>query len=553
MKSKVWYPKVLMLGLAILLVMLLGGSVLAQSTISEARESVVRVAVFEAGADPYEDDELINIGTGFIIGEEAPFEYVATNLHLMEPWRFVPVLEDWGFAEELLERFEVDVYVYRSRDDLIPAEIHISLPKVDMALLEVDPDHLLYDYEPLELAHSGMVEIGDDVRAIGFPYAAGLEFPMPLGRVGLDDFPAAYPEDASISDGIISKELTIEGVGYYQTTASFNPGNSGGPLVNEDFQVIGVSTLTTGAEGIHAAFKIDYLREALQYRGIPFSTTDDEVVLPPVALSFTGIPSTAEVGEELNLMANLANQGEDAQDFHVSFYVDGDQVAMETVSELAPGESTEVSAPWTFGEAGEYSLEVSAAGETEEMAITAEATGVPLTYLLIGIGAAVLLIIVLLIVLLSRRRRPAAAMAQPFPSPAGQATAATGPSTRSRPEGPAPAATQARRQQTRPVVKGVSGHFAGQTLELSNNQLVIGRDPRLAQLVYPQDREEISRKHLTIRFDEQTQKFNLIDSSSNGTYLSSKQKLEPGQAYYLNSGERFYLADPKEVFEVNVE
>jgi pSer/pThr/pTyr-binding forkhead associated (FHA) protein len=74
----------------------------------------------------------------------------------------------------------------------------------------------------------------------------------------------------------------------------------------------------------------------------------------------------------------------------------------------------------------------------------------------------------------------------------------------------------------------------------------------MAQLVYPPSKEEISRKHLSIRFDEKTNKFILEDSSSNGTFLSSNQKLESGKPYYLNAGDRFYVADPKEVFELKM-
>ncbi|WP_430383875.1 FHA domain-containing protein [Anoxynatronum buryatiense] len=103
-----------------------------------------------------------------------------------------------------------------------------------------------------------------------------------------------------------------------------------------------------------------------------------------------------------------------------------------------------------------------------------------------------------------------------------------------------------------PGIKGISGHFAGQSVEFVNGQLTIGRDPRMAHLVYPQSFEEISRKHVTIRFDDKTRQFVLEDSSSNGTFLSSSEQLDSGKPYYLKPGDRFYLADPKEVFELTV-
>lgn len=469
MKSKKLLFQVTVIILSMVFILSFCGMALAQTSIPDTRNSVVRVVVFRTDTDPH---QAIGMGTGFVVGDEEPFEYVATNLHVANPWLF---FDDRGEVPK-------EVYVYRSRDDLVPATIHVELPRVDMALLRIDPDHLLYGYEPMELGRRDMVTVGDTVIAVGFPAAAGTEFPLPWGSIGMSDFPAAYPEDSTVTRGVLSKMLTHEGVGYYQMDASVNPGNSGGPLVNEHGQVIGMVTLSMYAEGIHGAFQIDYLTDILRSRGI-----DHKVAV--------------EVGEP---------------------------------AEQPEGVSAEPE------------------GETAIPAVVDE--GSDQNMLIIGLGAAALLIVVLAVILFTRSRKPAVATpSQPFPpSPAHQATAASGPVTRTRPER-APAVTQAKRNEPRPVIKAIAGHFSGQTLELVENQLIIGRDPRLSQLVYPQQREEISRKHLIIRFDERTQKFRLVDSSSNGTYLSSNQKLEPGETYYLNPGERFYLADPNEVFEVKVE
>ena len=106
---------------------------------------------------------------------------------------------------------------------------------------------------------------------------------------------------------------------------------------------------------------------------------------------------------------------------------------------------------------------------------------------------------------------------------------------------------------TQAVLIGVSGYFAGNKLELGQGRMSIGRDPRLSQLVYPQDNEEISRKHCTIFYEDKIGQFGLEDSSSNGTFLSSNERLETGKTYYLKPGDRFFITDPKETFEVKVE
>ncbi|HSW36194.1 MAG TPA: FHA domain-containing protein, partial [Candidatus Limnocylindrales bacterium] len=174
-------------------------------------------------------------------------------------------------------------------------------------------------------------------------------------------------------------------------------------------------------------------------------------------------------------------------------------------------------------------------------------------FLYIGLGAVALMLIVLAVVITGRGKKPvvvsAASAAAPRVLPA---QAQSAPATMAKPEAAA-AVTQARRLQPRPVIKGISGQFAGQTLELVRGQLIIGRDPKVAQVVYPQSSEDISRKHCTVRFDEESKKFMLEDSSSNGTFLASNQKLEPGKPYFLNPGDRFYVADPKEIFEVKLD
>lgn len=105
----------------------------------------------------------------------------------------------------------------------------------------------------------------------------------------------------------------------------------------------------------------------------------------------------------------------------------------------------------------------------------------------------------------------------------------------------------------KPVLKGLSGYFAGQTVELDQGDLAIGRDARQCQLVFPSSFEEISRKHCTIRYDKFSQTFTLEDSSSNGTYLHSGEKIPAGKVTQLRSGDKFYLSSKDYMFEVRWE
>jgi putative serine protease PepD len=95
----------------------------------------------------------------------------------------------------------------------------------DLALIEVDPSGL--GLTPLTLTSSSSLEVGDTVYAIGTPY--GLEETFTKGIVSALDREIAAPDGAKITGAI-------------QTDAALNPGNSGGPLLDEQGEVIGVNS-----------------------------------------------------------------------------------------------------------------------------------------------------------------------------------------------------------------------------------------------------------------------------------------------------------------------
>ncbi len=95
----------------------------------------------------------------------------------------------------------------------------------DLALIRVDPSGL--GLKPLTLASSSSVQVGDSVYAIGNPY--GLSETFTRGIVSALGREISAPDGATITGAI-------------QTDAALNPGNSGGPLLNEAGQVIGVNS-----------------------------------------------------------------------------------------------------------------------------------------------------------------------------------------------------------------------------------------------------------------------------------------------------------------------
>ena len=88
-----------------------------------------------------------------------------------------------------------------------------------------------YDSVPgLWLADSDSIDAGDPVVAIG----------TPLDKI----------LSSTLTKGIISGTREFGGIRMIQTDVSINSGNSGGPLINNKGEVIGMSTLKVKANGV---------------------------------------------------------------------------------------------------------------------------------------------------------------------------------------------------------------------------------------------------------------------------------------------------------------
>jgi putative serine protease PepD len=107
----------------------------------------------------------------------------------------------------------------------------------DLAVIRVDaPSSELH---PLQVGDSSAVQVGDGVVAIGSPF--GLEGTVTSGIVSALHRAITAPNNFTINDSI-------------QTDAAINHGNSGGPLLNTQGQVIGVNAQiksdSNGNEGV---------------------------------------------------------------------------------------------------------------------------------------------------------------------------------------------------------------------------------------------------------------------------------------------------------------
>ncbi len=159
-------------------------------------------------------------GTGIILSEDG---YIATNYHVIEDGVSISVLH------QDKKEYLAEVVGY---DELS-----------DLALIKISASGL----RPAEIGNSDTLIEGELAVAIGTP--AGIEYAGTVTQGVI----SGINRDVKLYDdeGIMVKRMTL-----IQTDASVNPGNSGGPLINEYGQVIGVITLKLGNNYDNIGFAI---------------------------------------------------------------------------------------------------------------------------------------------------------------------------------------------------------------------------------------------------------------------------------------------------------
>jgi hypothetical protein len=106
---------------------------------------------------------------------------------------------------------------------------------------------------------------------------------------------------------------------------------------------------------------------------------------------------------------------------------------------------------------------------------------------------------------------------------------------------------------TKPVLRGIAGEYAGSAFSLESGT-TLGRDPAAANLVFTGEASSVSKRHCSVRWDSGRGLFLLEDhGSTNGTFLASGERLLPNQPRELRPGERFYIGDLRNQFEVTLE
>lgn len=226
--------------------------------------------------DPSQENRTV-LGSGFVFDQDG---HIITNNHVVANAEVVDVTFTNG--------------------DRARANITAVDPFVDLAVLKIiDTENNTLGLEnhpiPLRLANSSALQIGDSVIAIGNPY--GLAGTMTTGIVSQ-----------------VGRLVPAPGIGFsipdvIQTDAAVNPGNSGGPLLDTQGRVLGV-TFGGFPGGVNFAIPSNLVQKI-----VPALITEGNYTHP--YLGFTGATLTSD------LAASIANVSENLKGVSVNTIVQG--------------------------------------------------------------------------------------------------------------------------------------------------------------------------------------------------------------------------------------
>jgi S1-C subfamily serine protease len=331
------------------------------------------------------DPNSVDTGSGFVVANDR-VSYIATNDHVIACAKGNPA----------------DLSVLGSDSQQLPVEIVWEDAHKDIAIISAP---LTLDRPAVTIADTSGVSAGDPVIAVGFPGAAD------------DLVNTAEVAVPTVTKGNIERIVIDQDNGsrMFQQSAPTNPGNSGGPLFDQQGDIIGINELKSLTNAVTVENGQPTVERVTEGEGIGGAIDIDELIRPMEAQA---IPF--------------------------------------------------------------------------KMATPADETLI----ILGGAGLGLVIAAAAILLLLRDRRRRAA------------------------PGAPVAQARQAQGSGSRGIVRVIEGSLSGMEVTVTA-ALVVGRDPKQAQLVFPAGEAKVSRRHCEIRYDSETGLFEVRDcGSTHGTFIA---------------------------------
>ena len=203
-----------------------------EEILEESTESIVGISkIKDIGTTIFLEKsiETLNLGSGVIISKEG---YILTNEHVAG--------QKYSTCYITLKNGVTDngVVVWSNKD-------------LDLAIIKVNMKEL----PASDLGDSSQARIGNTVYAIGNPVGYELQRTVTSGIISGTNRTIKMQEE--------NKQTYLEGL--LQTDATINQGNSGGPLINQYGEVIGITTLKVeDTEGIGFAIPINIIKPIIK-------------------------------------------------------------------------------------------------------------------------------------------------------------------------------------------------------------------------------------------------------------------------------------------------
>jgi S1-C subfamily serine protease len=195
-------------------------------------------------------------GTGFLVNKEG---YVVTNFHVIDGAKEITVK---GIKGDYNTPFQLDVVAVDRQ--------------LDLALLKINTKLITFDEPPYAIGNSKAVDQAADIFALGYPMKSTMG------------------TEIKVTTGIVNSASGYKGsISEFQISASVQPGNSGGPLLDKDGNIVGVVSAkikSKEVDNVGYAVKSDYLTFFLEQIGdIEFKKKAEKVEETDLSTKVKGI------------------------------------------------------------------------------------------------------------------------------------------------------------------------------------------------------------------------------------------------------------------------